>query len=105
MKVPDLEHGFMIMGVDNSNRWWTGIECVLARQAQGAAEPERAYLSHECRAEAVNEDPYSHPGIYEYVAISTWDGNFALRSGPKLVGVRGPADRETIRPDASYEST
>ena len=105
MKAPDLEHGFMIMSPDSPNRWWTGIECVLVRQVQGAAKPQGAFLSHECRAEAVNEDPYSHPGVYEYVAISTWDGNYALRSGPKLTGVRGPADRDTVRPDAAYERT
>ena len=105
MEVPDLERGFMIMNPDSPNRWWTGIECVLARQVQGTDGSQRAYLSHECRAEAVNEDPYSHPGVYEYVAISTWDGNYALRSGPRLVGVRGPADRETVRPDADYEKT
>lgn len=103
MKMPDLENGFIILNLDCANRWYTGIECVLARQAPGETDPQRAFLSQECRAELVNEDPYSHPGMYEYVAISTWDGNYALRSGPMLAGVRGPADGDTVRPDASYE--
>ncbi len=84
MLVPDLHEGFIILNDNGSNRWWTGVECVLARRGNGAEQ--RACLSHECRAELVNDDPFGHPGEYEYVAITTWSGNYAFRSGHKLVG-------------------
>jgi hypothetical protein len=105
MLVPDLKDGFIILNVDAPNRWWTGVECVLTRESPCGGEPQRAYLSHECRAEAVNEDPFSHPGVYEYVAASTWEGNFALRAGPDMVGVCGPGAREVDRATAAYEAT
>ena len=100
---PDLQNGFMMLHYDGLNRWHTGIECVLARKTGDQAEEELAYLSHECRAERVEEDPYSHPGNYEYVAISTWAGNYALRSGPSIVGVHSADGRSTDRTVASYE--
>lgn len=86
MLVPDLKEGYIILNDDESNRWWTGIECVLAKQSHGSAAQQRAYLSHECRAELVNEDPFGHPGEYEYVGMATWMGNYAFRSGHQLVG-------------------
>ena len=93
----------MILQYAGPNRWWTGVECVLARRAPGAAENQRAFLSHECRAESVSADPFSHPGNYEYVGLSTWSGNYALRAGPDITGVRGPGGAQVARQDASYE--
>lgn len=103
MLVPDLKDGFIILNRDAANRWWTGVESVLTRRSPGGSE-QRAYLSHECRAEAVNADPFSHPGVYEYVAASTWAGNFALRAGPDIVGVRGPGAAEVDHEIAAHEA-
>ena len=83
--APDLQDGFMVLNYDKNNRWQTGIECVLERR-KNDEELERTYLSHECRAEAVNDDPFSHPGNHEFVCISTWTGNYILRSGSSLYG-------------------
>ena len=103
MTVPDLHSGFMMMGYDGSNRWQTAVECVLARRVPGQAEEQYAYLSHECRAERVCDDPFGHPGEYEYVGISTWAGNYAMRSGPALAGVRSaPRPGDDVK-DFSYE--
>lgn len=104
MMVPDLKNGFIILNVDGPNRWWTGVQSVLARREPGAEQEQNAYLSHECRAEHVGEDPYSHPGIYEYVAARTWSGNLALRAGPNLLGVKGSDADEMDRQSAAYES-
>jgi len=103
MLVPDLKDGFIILNVDSPNRWWTGVQCVLTRRAPGAAQEQCAYLSHECRAELVGEDPCSHPGVYEFVAASTWSGNLALRAGPNFLGVKGPDADEMDRQAAAYE--
>jgi len=103
MKAPDLQNGFMIMQPEGPNRWCTGVECVLVRKSSDYAQPEAAYLSHECRAEAVHADPYAHPGVYEYVAISTWSGNYALRSGPSLTGVDGASEEDATASDVSHE--
>ena len=102
--VPDLEDGFMVLHYDARNRYQTGIECVLVRQKDDGEE-ERAYLSHECRAEAVSEDPFSHPGNYEFVAISTWTGNYNLRSGSSLFGFNPLRNLGGNLPDAAYEKT
>ena len=101
MLVPDLQDGYIILNDDGSNRWWTGIQCVLARRTHGDGDEQRAYLSHECRAESVTEDPFSHTGDYEYVGITTWSGNYAIRSGHKLLG-SDPSKPDGAAP--SYET-
>ena len=103
MMVPDLQNGFMILNHDAPNRWLTGIECVLARRESPGAEEQRAYLSQECRAEQVCDDPFSHAGEYEYVGISTWSGNYALRSGSSITGVKSPEKADEGGPDLSHE--
>ena len=89
MIVPDLQDGFMVINHDgvidkklNENRWFTPVECVLSRKTAGQSQDQRAYLCHECRAELVGEDPFGHQGNYEWVGLSAWDGNYAIRSGP-----------------------
>ena len=89
MNVPDLQDGFMVINHDgvidkkvNENRWLTPVECVLVRKTVGQSQDQRAYLCHECRAELVGEDPFGHHGNYEWVGLSAWDGNYAIRSGP-----------------------
>ncbi|MSU45878.1 MAG: hypothetical protein EXS42_01800 [Lacunisphaera sp.] len=89
MIAPDLQDGFMIFNYDgvidkkvNENRWLTPIECVLVRKTAGKSQVQRAYLGHECRAESVGENPFGHHGNYEWVGLSAWDGNYAIRSGP-----------------------
>lgn len=93
MIVPDLQDGFMIFNPDGStkitinqqegeNCWWTPVECVLVRKTPEKTGDQRAYLSHECRAEMVGQDPFGHPGNYEWVGLSAWDGNYYIRSGP-----------------------
>ena len=98
MTVPDLQDGFMVMGYDDPNRWQTGVECVLARRVPGQTEVQYAYLSHECRAEQVCEDPFGHRGEYEYVGVSTWADNYAIRSGPSVIGVRGDGRPDDAAP-------
>jgi len=102
MLTPDLKDGFIILNRTFANRWWTGVECALARTRNGEAE-QWSYLSHECRAELVNDDPFGHPGIYEYVAAKTWAGNLAMRAGPGLVGVGGPGEAEVDAGIAAHE--
>jgi len=102
--APDLRDGFMILNYNGNNRWQTGIECVLVRSKEGGEE-ERAYLSHECRAENVSADPFSHPGDYEFVGISTWNGNYLIRSGSCFYGFNpfSSSRRNTFGP--TYEKT
>ena len=99
--VPDLQNGFMILNYNRPNRWQTEIECVLDRQKDDM-EVKRAYLSHECRAEVVHEDPFSHPGNHEGVGISTWTGNYTLRSGPSVFGLNPFKNIKKEGPVAAY---
>ncbi len=106
MHTPDLKDGFIILNRTAPNRWWTGVECALLRTRSAGPEggtEQWAYLSHECRAELVNDDPFGHPGVYEYAAAHTWAGNVALRAGPGLVGVRGPGSEDVPAEAVAHE--
>jgi len=102
--APDLQDGFMVLSDDTDTPWQTGIECVLVRR-RNEEEEERAYLSHECRAEAVGDDPFSHPGNYEFVGISTWIGNYILRSGPSLFSFNPIKNFRKKIPEGCYQRT
>jgi len=80
--VPDLETGFMILNHDRDNRWQTPIEAILSKTTEDNRK-EFAYLSHECRSENVDEDPFAHEDS-EFLGISTWSGNYLMGSGSSL---------------------
>lgn len=80
--APDLLNGYVINGYDESNRWQTGVECVLRRRAEGGGE-QTAYLSHECRAEAVGSRIF-FGGLYEFVVVAGWNKTLFLRHGASL---------------------
>ena len=82
MKVPDLQNGFMLLNYNTANRWQTRIKAVLVKEGSDGKE-KYAYLSHECRAEYVSEDPFSHADE-EYCGISTWSGNYLMGAGSSL---------------------
>lgn len=88
VRLPDIQDGFMVLNHDRKNRWTTPIECLLVRKKDGENE-SRSYLGHECRAELVGEDPFSHPGgNYEHVSLCTWAGNYYIRSGFYSLGFK-----------------
>jgi hypothetical protein len=83
MQVPDLENGFIILNYDTDNRWVTRVEASLKRERPGGVS-EYAYLSHECRAENVGEDPFGHGDAF-FLGISTWSGNFLMGGGSSIL--------------------
>ena len=102
--APDLQDGFMVLNEDKNNCWQTGIECVLVR-LKNDEEEERAYLSHECRAEQVSDDPFGHCGNYEFVGISTWTGNYTFRSGSSLFSFNPIKNFRKKIPEGCYQRT
>jgi hypothetical protein len=94
--LPDLEHGYMIMGADSKNRWQTDVECLLQKTSPHGVQT--AFMSHECRGEAVQPEIFG-PGIYEFLVIKTWTGTFNLRSGSYNYGFSGKI------PETVYEPT
>ena len=89
VKVPDFENGFMMLNHNTANLWQTRVEAVLVKEAGGDSrdssddQDKYSYLSHECRAEDVSEDPFRE-GDYLYVGVSTYSGDCLFGNGSSL---------------------
>ena len=99
--APDLANGYIILGPQLPNAWRTGVECVLERR--DGETSRRAYLSHECRAEAVG-DRIFNDAYYEFCVAETWLGPIAIRGGAYNYGYRSYRAKfpETIHQQCSF---
>ncbi|CCQ75510.1 hypothetical protein [Magnetospira sp. QH-2] len=98
MEAPDLEGGFATVGTNIRNSWRTEIRTVLVREEDDGGTGT-AYLTHECRAETVDEEHIFSSHMYDFAAIRSWDGNYLVRHGSYNLGVG------TGVPDAIHEKT
>lgn len=101
----DIENAVMVMpGGGNSNRWQTGVECILSR-IDHRNEVQVAWLSHECRAEHISpERIFDGSRHYEFLAVQGWDGSICIRSGPYNYGLNPIKNYWRNYPAAVYDT-
>lgn len=92
--APDVGRGFAIVATNGGNRWRTDIRSVLC-QSQPNGDNRFAYLTHECRAESLNQTSIFDGRLYEFAVVASWEGTRLLRHGSYNFGF-GRQPPETI---------